>query len=199
MLNLAMLVTALALFGSTGFAAAAPRNPPRTLVASARADRRWRNDAPANATNAAGSRLPAALASDARPVKSAAAVAPGQLKNSAFINRVPNPFSGIPPGQLKKMRMVDNIENPFFDEAPGHWEIPEWGVPDEWPSVPEFDDFFGLPSEQFRPEQLLNSATINGVRNPFLGIPPGQLKKLPTVQGYENPFFDELPGHWAIP
>ena len=126
-------------------------------------------------------------------------IPPGQLKNSAFINGVPNPFFGIPPGQLKKMRMVDNIENPFFDEAPGHWEIPEWGVPDEWPGAPEFDDFFGLPSEQLRPEQLLNSDTINGVRNPFFGIPREQLIKMPTVQGYENPFFDDLPGHWAIP
>lgn len=126
-------------------------------------------------------------------------IPPGQLKNSAFINGVRNPFFGIPPGQLKKMRMVDNIENPFFDEAPGHWEVPEWGVRDMWPGVPEFDDFFGLPSEQLRPEQLLNSEIINGVRNPFFGIPPGQLKKMATVQGFENPFFDELPGHWAIP
>jgi hypothetical protein len=72
-------------------------------------------------------------------------------------------------------------------------------VPDVWPSVPEVDDYFGLPGEQIRPEQLRNSATINGVRNPFFGIPPDELRKLPTVQGFENPFFDETPGHWVIP
>jgi len=126
-------------------------------------------------------------------------IPPGQLKNSAMINGVQNPFFGIPPGQLKKLSTVQGIENPFFEEARGHWAIPEWGLPDEWPSVPGFGDFFGLPGEQLRPEQLLNSATINGVRNPFFGIPPEQLKTLPTVQGFENPFFDELPGHWEIP
>jgi hypothetical protein len=97
------------------------------------------------------------------------------------------------------MRTVRGFENPFFDEAPGHWEIPESIVPDVWPSVPEVDDFFGLPGEQLRPEQLINDPTINGVRNPFFGIAPDELRKLPTVQGFENPFFDEKPGHWVIP
>ena len=53
-------------------------------------------------------------------------IPPGQLKNAAFINGVPNPFFGIPPGQLKKMPTLENgLANPFFDEVPGHWEIPD--------------------------------------------------------------------------
>lgn len=126
-------------------------------------------------------------------------IPPGQLKNAAFINGAPNPFYGIPPGQLKKMATVQGFENPFFDEVPGHWEIPEWGVPDAWPGLPEVDDFFGLPAEQLRPEQLRAEAVINGVRNPFYGIPSDELRKLPTVQGFENPFFEGTPGHWVIP
>lgn len=128
-----------------------------------------------------------------------ARIPPGQLKNAATINGVPNPFFGIPPGQLKKMWTVQGYENPFFDEVPGHWQVPEWGAPDVWPGVPEIDDFFGLPAEQLRPDQLRNSRTINGVRNPFYGIAPDELRKLPTVQGFENPFFDQTPGHWQIP
>ena len=128
-----------------------------------------------------------------------AKIPPGQLKNAAFINGVPNPFYGIPPGQLKKLRTVQGFENPFFDEAPGHWVIPEYGVPDVWPGLPEVDDFFGLPGEQLRPEQLRAEPVIKGVRNPFFGIAPDELKKLPTVQGFENPFFEGTPGHWVIP
>ncbi|ULE32056.1 hypothetical protein [Mycobacterium sp. IDR2000157661] len=128
-----------------------------------------------------------------------AKIPPGQLKNAAFINGIPNPFYGIPPGQLMKMRTVQGFENPFFDEAPGHWEIPEWGVPDAWPGLPEVDDFFGLPSEQLRPEQLTTEEVINGVPNPFFGIAPDELRKLPTVQGFENPFFEGTAGHWDIP
>ncbi|UUO02785.1 hypothetical protein M4D79_05700 [Mycolicibacterium novocastrense] len=51
-------------------------------------------------------------------------IPPGQLKNSPFINGVPNPFYGIPPGQLKKLPEVNEIPNPFFDEKPGHWSDP---------------------------------------------------------------------------
>ncbi|WP_174523689.1 hypothetical protein [Mycolicibacterium novocastrense] len=128
-----------------------------------------------------------------------ARIPPGQLKNAATINGVPNPFFNIPPGQLKKMRTVQGYENPFFDEAPGHWEIPQWAVPDVWPGVPGVGDYFGLPGEQIGPVQLRAEATINGVRNPFYGIPSDELRKLPTVQGFENPFFDGTPGHWEIP
>ena len=128
-----------------------------------------------------------------------AKIPPGQLKNAAFINGVPNPFYGIPPGQLKKLRTVQGFENPFFDEVPGHWEVPEFGVPDIWPGLPEVDDFFGLPGEELRPEQLRAEQVINGVRNPFFGIAPDELRKLPTVQGFENPFFEGTPGHWVIP
>ncbi|MGV0606271.1 hypothetical protein [Mycolicibacterium sp. XJ1904] len=128
-----------------------------------------------------------------------ARIPPGQLMNSATINGVPNPFFNIPPGQLKKMRTVQGYENPFFDEAPGHWEIPASVVPDAWPGVPGIDDYFGLPGEEIGAVQLRASATINGVRNPFYGIPPDELRKLPTVQGFENPFFDGAPDHWEIP
>lgn len=128
-----------------------------------------------------------------------ARIPPGELKNAATINGVPNPFFKIPPGQLKKMRTVQGYPNPFFDEVPGHWEIPVPVIPDAWPGVPGINDYFGLPGEQIGPVQLRASATINGVRNPFYGIPADQLRKLPTVQGFENPYFDGAPGHWDIP
>ncbi|MGE2722921.1 hypothetical protein [Mycolicibacterium celeriflavum] len=128
-----------------------------------------------------------------------ARIPPGQLMNAATINGVPNPFFKIPPGQLKKMRTVQGYPNPFFDEVPGHWEIPESVIPDAWPGVPGINDYFGLPSAQIGPVELRASATINGVRNPFYGIPADELRKLPTVQGFENPFFDGAPGHWEVP
>ncbi len=128
-----------------------------------------------------------------------ARIPPGQLKNSATINGVRNPFYGIPPGQLKKMRTVQGYQNPFFDEVPGHWEIPASAIPDAWPGVPGINDYFGVPVEQLGPVQLRASATINGVRNPFYGIPTDELRKLPTVQGFENPFFDGIPDHWEVP
>jgi hypothetical protein len=115
----------------------------------------------------------------------------GQLMNAAAINGVPNPFYRIPPGHLKNMPTVQGVTNPFFDKVPGHWQVPAEYLPD-------VVDYFGLTGADLTPVQLTTEVTINGVRNPFFGIPPEQLAKMPTVQGYMNPFFDGLPGHWVI-
>src|SRR5215210_5574923 len=89
---------------------------------------------------------------------------PGQLP--------PAPDVNLPPGQIPQLPDV----NVPAVAVPGPGDL----LPDLLPDVANVDDFFRLP--HIPPGQLKNSAMINGVRNPFFGIPPGQLKKLSTVQ-----------------